>query len=115
MVNDDWLSRLLHGIRSGQMLAGVNMPAAEDVGVGSTLPEPRVRRGIGAKGHTFVRHAVVATLLGVTVGMLVRRAVVASSRCNASRGNINFGFVVELDAPDIMDMSGNANHRRCEC
>jgi len=81
-----------------------------DVGVRSMLPGPRVRRAIGAKGHTFVRHAVVATLLGVTVGMLVRLAAVAPSSRNASCGNINFGCVAELYAPD-MNIKGNASLR----
>jgi len=79
------------------------MPGAEDVtdvGVRSMLPGPRVRRAIGAKGHTFVRHAVVATLLGVTW---------RASR-NASCGNINFGCVAELYAPDI-NIKGNASLR----
>lgn len=56
------------GVGSGQMLAGVARPGAEEVGVGSRLLGQRVRRGMGAKGHTVVRHVVDATLLGVTIG-----------------------------------------------
>jgi len=72
------------------------MPEAEsvtdDVGEGTMLPDPRVRPAIGAKGQTFVRHAVVATLLGVIIGMVV---FLAAPRCNASLGSINIGCVAE--------------------
>lgn len=59
---------IAEGDCSGQMLAGVINPegAQPAVGVGSRLPgRLGERRGIGARGHTVVRHAVDATLLGV--------------------------------------------------
>lgn len=58
---------MLVGVGSGQMLAGVTMPGAEDVGVGSRLLGARVRL-VGANGHVDVRQAVDATLLGVHNG-----------------------------------------------
>lgn len=58
---------------SGQKLAGVIKPIGEGAatGVGSKLLGKRTLRlsAIGAWGHTLVRHAVVATLLGVHVGL----------------------------------------------
>jgi len=52
----------------GQRLAGVIKPVGEDCGVGSKLPGWLRARLTGGNGHTTVRHAVVGTLCGVTIG-----------------------------------------------
>jgi hypothetical protein len=95
------LTETLEGVLSGQILAGVIMPGPDDVGVGSRLLGARARRAAGANGHTVVRHAVDATLLGVTSGFDCGDAtgnppqeVGAASGgfvCTASRGSISFG------------------------
>lgn len=63
------ITRLPAGVWSGQMFEGVIRLGADDVGVGSRLLGQRLRRGAGAKGHTAVRHAVDATLMGVFSGI----------------------------------------------
>lgn len=81
-------------------------PEVVDEGVGSRLPGWRVLCLVGAKGHTAVRHAVVA-FWGVIIGFDIEPLGEAAGNapqeegagpgegflfCKHSRGSISFAF-----------------------
>mmetsp|Transcript_41717 Transcript_41717/g.116284 ORF Transcript_41717/g.116284 Transcript_41717/m.116284 type:complete len:181 (-) Transcript_41717:7-549(-) len=100
-----WCTGVLQAETEGQRFAGVMMPEGVEVaerGVASALEKDLRRCLEGASGQTTVRHAVLATLLGVHTGGL---GPVAAARAPA--GSIGMG------TPDVGELSGTLHCTAC--